>query len=299
MTIEKLVSYKNTKGRTLLHQAAYFGYYKIVADLLTYFNLDEKLNIYEKDDRGYTAFELACIQGYKIDNDQTVQSSDGSLISKRFLICELFFRLKNTEGNNKFQLSIDRLKQGTNNPLHWAIFRQDLQLANLIFRRNPLLLFMLNDKGQLPLDLCFKHEEKFYSESSLLILKQLVAKAYDLLKETETLKNISNFFQKDQVRINPNPKKNLTTDKTTTKSTLKTYQNNHPSEKDKNKPSSKNVKFSEIIEDIKDQVKDKKISTHSFKRSKTVDINRYEFDQEKNIENPQQFSFIANQGGIT
>jgi hypothetical protein len=64
---------------------------------------------------------------------------------------------------------------------------------------------MLNDKGELPLDLCFKHEEKFKSRTSIYIIKRLVSKAYQILSETETLQNISNFYDQDSIFVDSRP----------------------------------------------------------------------------------------------
>ena len=72
MTSKKLQSYKNTKGRNILHQAAYYGYFKIVADLLSFYEQDDTLNIYEQDEQGYTAFELVCVKGSKIEKDEMI-----------------------------------------------------------------------------------------------------------------------------------------------------------------------------------------------------------------------------------
>ena len=81
--------------------------------------------MYETDERGYNAFELACIKGFKVEQDEIVQTMDGTYITRRFLICEFFFRLKNKAGESLFSINLKNLKDYTNNPLHWAIYRAD------------------------------------------------------------------------------------------------------------------------------------------------------------------------------
>lgn len=128
-----------------------------------------------------------------------VQTLDGTFISRRYLVCELFLRIKDKDGERKFKLRLENVKNFTNNPLHWAIYRSDQQLALLLFRINPLLLFMLNDKNELPLDLCFMHEEKLNSNTSVKIIKRLVGKVYDILKQTGTLQGLGSYFANDPI----------------------------------------------------------------------------------------------------
>lgn len=131
----------------------------------------------ERDITYSTPLDLACIQGFdRINNQVDLKGKkiNNHACSYRFYIVKILLspikepslninakpRLLNgklidegKENGDKpkirkqhFTLTYKELRKGANSPLHWAIYWADYDLAHLLIKENPMLLFWTNKK---------------------------------------------------------------------------------------------------------------------------------------------------------
>ena len=188
---------RNPSGRTLLHEAAYLGQYPIVSMLIDAY-VKEGIPLTLKDAKGYSAVELAAVRGFKFEGSSKVLSAKGKLISRRYMVIEQFFSAIEPLTNKVlFRLEIKNLKKKVNSPMHWAIYWADMELAELLYYHNPLILFTLNEKFEVPFDLGFRYQEVLVDDKVRRIIEKLSVKVFEVLRDKRRIKGIENYYSQN------------------------------------------------------------------------------------------------------
>lgn len=168
---ERLIDLTDSNDRTLVSQAAFKGNYQVLRYLLG-MHKEKKVPVYSEDINGNNALELACIRGYNNTTKERHIHANGyqTNISKRFFVIKLLLGYKEPEPVKKKSQQYEKPKEfhpfkisqaiskkrgvqnRGNNPLHWAMYWNDADLAYLIYTQDISLAFMFNDKLETPFD---------------------------------------------------------------------------------------------------------------------------------------------------
>lgn len=206
----KLMDQTNRLKRNLLHNASFNGNYMVAQYILEVMN-DLDINIDKKDQRGYTASNLAMIKGFidfsLYDNEETQEASkviafEDDTQSRRYLIIKAIY---NFNGDTL------KHKSGQNTGLHWACYHNDKQAIRFFLQMDKMereklegkytgksrteaeqfgLLFKENQRKLFPIDIVKKYAKKGKEHQAKEILDRLLlTMKTNLKKEKEKMDN--------------------------------------------------------------------------------------------------------------
>lgn len=143
---------KNEWKQTPLHVACLSGSVDVLVEILKKYN---KKSISEQDKYGHTPLDLTCSKGFQNKNKQLFEDLGGVKMTRRSKCIEILinhFELK-TKTKNELFINLKNYKDGKNTPLHWAIYYGDAYMAYLVFKQNPLQVFIVNRNHCTPFDI--------------------------------------------------------------------------------------------------------------------------------------------------
>ena len=120
--LHKFLNLKDKKGRTLLHNAAYYGYIESVEWLVEQYK-DLKMNIDPKDIYNYTPAILCCIKGSH--DEKTIVDEEEIDTRVDCLKCIV-------DAGSDIMTKFKNYDKKDYNPLHWAVFHGDKKLASYV-----------------------------------------------------------------------------------------------------------------------------------------------------------------------
>lgn len=205
-----MLAVKDGAGRTLIHNACFFGCFEIVNKLI---DISIKFNsrIDSKDRQGNTPLDLACIRGFsEFANEVSsyaFQDKDASTvqITRRAFCAIKLLRARDQDGKKMINLQTIRFRTNkVNTPLHWAMYWKDVHLAEILFLENPEMILCENSDGKLPTDLIFypypdNRFEESVEENQRVVFKLLNSYAIDFLLEAEPYRDFTNYYEKKGV----------------------------------------------------------------------------------------------------
>jgi len=195
----KILRQRDPNKKTLLHRSCEEGRVNITNRLIKMF-LEEKLPLDSTDDSGSTPLDLACMQGFDLIEDQfhlNGPKRGGRFCTYRYHIVKALLEVENSLKKKISSLDRQEYKNCTlNSPLHWAIYWGDYDLAELLIRENPLMLFMINKDDEIPFDMCYRSLNKAFYQLSILTIDNLLDIVFEaMIMSNRDLQNISNYFK--------------------------------------------------------------------------------------------------------
>lgn len=162
-------------GRTALHLFAENGDLKFLAEAGRAMHpevLSVALN--QRDEQGDTPLSLACVFGTRLLRRAESPSFEALNAHRTKVVSFLL---------EKGALWRKAIKKGSNNPLHWAIFHADANMAERVFREIKDLAVMKNEASITPFEIAFKYpyENEAKQKEAQRIVKMLCGQYVDFL----------------------------------------------------------------------------------------------------------------------
>ena len=222
---------RDDRNRTLLHLASFYGRVEIVDFLI---KSRELINdhtycrfLFSKDKNSYYAFDLACIRGYGLSEDEVCSEEYFRLVehlpclienvcSNRAVIVDILVKeMKKAIGRGYRDIPSTIIKQASykdnNSPLHWAIYWGDLQLSILLVLTQFEQLFWVNKHNRIPFDLIHKMYSLKQKTKALLCIYTLLNGIKDRILGLEAfskeMERVAKTMAKKRLKIKKDKKK--------------------------------------------------------------------------------------------
>jgi len=196
----------NEENQTLLHKACEKGRPGIAESIIKMF-IENGLPLNSKDQNSCTPLDCACIRGFDLISDVLDlkrPTVNGTPATYRYWIVKALLSARNKDGARLVKIKYDEIRPGSYSPLHWAIYWADIDLSRLLVIENPKLLFFVNDRDQVPFDLCRCSLNKAYNNQGRLVVNFLLDTVFEILMNIKKdMSNFEKFF--DTINDNYNP----------------------------------------------------------------------------------------------
>jgi len=196
----KILSERDEDKKTLLHRACEEGRIKIV-EILIEMMIENNMSLEPLDSSKCTPLDLACIQGFdriehQFNIEEGAETKEGKICTFRYFIVKKLLEATNPVTKERLiTLKYNRYRWGVNCPLHWAIYWADYDLAELIIKANPKLLFYVNKDDCGPLDMSLWAPNRAFYYKALLVVDYLLDLIFEVLwNSNEEMTGFESYF---------------------------------------------------------------------------------------------------------